>query len=79
MESSEDVSWMKDGACRDYPPNVFFPMKGFEVENAKGICKGCVVIEECREYALENQIVHGVWGGMSERERRRELKRRRLI
>ena len=48
------------------------------VDKARKICNGCPVTEPCLEYALEHRIDHGVWGGCSERERRRILKRRRL-
>jgi WhiB family redox-sensing transcriptional regulator len=48
------------------------------VEIAKQVCEGCPVQEECLEYALEHRIDHGVWGGASERQRRRILKRRRV-
>jgi WhiB family redox-sensing transcriptional regulator len=50
---------------------------GVGVDRARAICKGCPVTSQCLEYALEERIEHGVWGGCSERERRRILKRRR--
>jgi WhiB family redox-sensing transcriptional regulator len=69
--------WMAEGNCRNYPPAMFFPSDGVGVDRARAICKGCPVAEKCLEYALEERIEHGVWGGCSERERRRILKRRR--
>jgi WhiB family redox-sensing transcriptional regulator len=48
------------------------------VDRARKICATCNVTEQCLEYALEQRIEHGVWGGCSERERRRILKRRRV-
>lgn len=72
------TSWMLAGNCRLYPPATFFPSDGVGVDKARKICVGCAVTERCLEYALENRIDHGVWGGASERERRRILKRRRL-
>ena len=72
------TAWMADGNCRLYPPAVFFPSDGVGVEKARKICAGCPVADPCLEYALEHRIDHGVWGGCSERERRRILKRRRL-
>ncbi len=72
------TSWMMQGNCRLYPPKVFFPSDGVGVDKARKICAGCPVTEQCLEYALEHRIDHGVWGGCSERERRRILKRRRL-
>jgi WhiB family redox-sensing transcriptional regulator len=71
------TAWMADGNCRNYAPAVFFPSDGVGVDRARAICKGCPVAATCLEYALEHRIEHGVWGGCSERERRRILKRRR--
>jgi WhiB family transcriptional regulator, redox-sensing transcriptional regulator len=72
------TAWMAEGSCRMYPPAAFFPSDGVGVDKARRICATCPVIETCLEYALEHRIEHGVWGGCSERERRRILKRRRL-
>jgi WhiB family redox-sensing transcriptional regulator len=76
--ASEVTAWMAYGTCRAYPPDVFFPSDGVGVDRARKICKNCPVAELCLEYALDNRIDHGVWGGTSERERRRILKRRRV-
>lgn len=73
-----DNEWMADGKCADRPPGLFFPSDGVGVEVAKRICAGCEVRAICLDYALRNRIDHGVWGGTSERERRRILRRRRL-
>lgn len=70
--------WMAEGLCATLPPRTFFPSDGAGVEVARKICAGCPVREECLEHALVNRIDHGVWGGCSERERRRILKRRRV-
>ena len=72
------TAWMGAGNCRNHPPATFFPSDGVGVDRARKICASCPVGELCLEYALENRIEHGVWGGCSERERRRILKRRRL-
>ena len=72
-----DESWMHQGLCREEPPTTFFPSDGVGVELARRICAGCPVQAPCLEYALLHRIDHGVWGGCSERERRRILKRRR--
>jgi WhiB family transcriptional regulator, redox-sensing transcriptional regulator len=71
------TTWMRDGNCRAYPPSVFFPSDGVGVEVARRICASCPVQAHCLEYALEHRVEHGVWGGCSERERRRIAKRRR--
>ena len=70
--------WMEQAICRGAAPAEFFPSDGSGVEAAQRVCTHCPVQSECLEYALENRIEHGVWGGASERERRRILKRRRL-
>jgi WhiB family redox-sensing transcriptional regulator len=72
------TAWMADGNCRMYPPATFFPSDGAGVDKARRICATCAVTTQCLEYALDHRIEHGVWGGCSERERRRILKRRRL-
>ncbi len=76
-DPDSETAWMADGNCRLHPPATFFPSDGVGVDRARKICRDCPVANECLEYALENRIDHGVWGGCSERERRRILKRRR--
>ncbi|HET9732020.1 MAG TPA: WhiB family transcriptional regulator [Acidimicrobiales bacterium] len=73
-----DSDWQAKAKCRDVHPSVFFPSDGLGVEAAQRICALCPVRQECLEYALANHIDHGVWGGASERERRRIARRRRL-
>jgi WhiB family redox-sensing transcriptional regulator len=73
-----DTEWMGRGNCREADPSVFFPSDGAGVEAARNLCATCPVQAVCLEYALRNRIDHGVWGGASERERRRILARRRL-
>ena len=66
---------MKDGACTEYPHSWFFPERGVEVTRAKSVCDTCSVKSECLAYALTNGEHHGIWGGTSERERRRIRRR----
>ena len=73
-----NTNWMAHGLCANEPPDTFFPSDGVGVEIARRICATCPVKEPCLSHALRNRIDHGVWGGCSERERRRILKRRRL-
>jgi WhiB family redox-sensing transcriptional regulator len=73
-----DTNWMATGLCASQPPETFFPSDGVGVDVARRICADCPVKEPCLEHALRNRIDHGVWGGCSERERRRIIKRRRL-
>lgn len=77
MDDERELLWMRDGECRNYPPSAFFPSDGVGVDAARRICDTCHVKDQCLNYALESRIDHGVWGGCSERERRRILKRRR--
>ena len=77
-EVNLDTAWMVQGRCRDLPPEIFFPSDGVGVEVARRYCAECPVKDLCLEYALENHIEHGVWGGASERERRRIARSRKL-
>lgn len=70
---------MKIGLCNEKDPDIFFPSDGSGVEKAKRICAECPVRMECLEYALENKVNHGIWGGASERQRRKMLKSRKLF
>jgi WhiB family transcriptional regulator, redox-sensing transcriptional regulator len=72
-----DAEWMTRGKCRDLDPEVFFPSDGIGVQAAQRICAECPVRSQCLEYALATRVDHGVWGGTSERERRRILRARR--
>ena len=78
-ESPDDYGWMLRAKCRGVTPTEFFPSDGVGVEFAQRICGNCPVRDECLEYALKFRIEHGVWGGASERERRRILRRRRQL
>ena len=69
---------MLEAKCRGRAPQDFFPSDGAGVDQARRICADCPVKAPCLEYALTYRIDHGVWGGASERERRRILRRRRL-
>ena len=63
--------WMADGLCAQVDPELFFPEKGDQAREAKRLCAGCDVRAECLAHALAHREAHGVWGGCSERERRR--------
>lgn len=71
------TEWVTRRNCAETDPNVFFPSDGAGVIAAQRVCRECPVKEPCREYALANNITHGVWGGTSERQRRRILRDRR--
>ena len=74
----EDRGWQARANCMGVDPDLFFPERGASTREAKEVCRGCVVKEECLEYALDNGEKFGIWGGMSERERRR-LRRARAL
>ena len=69
------MSWQDTALCAQTDPEAFFPEKGGSTREAKRICVGCEVKQECLEYALMQDERFGIWGGLSERERRR-LKRK---
>lgn len=73
--SSEQLSWQERSLCAQTDPEAFFPEKGGSTREAKRVCLSCEVRSECLEYALAHDERFGIWGGLSERERRR-LKRR---
>ena len=68
------LGWQEEALCAQTDPEAFFPEKGGSTREAKRICVGCEVKAECLEYALGHDERFGIWGGLSERERRR-LKR----
>ena len=70
-----ELSWQERALCAQTDPEAFFPEKGGSTRGAKKVCVSCEVRAECLEYALENDERFGIWGGLSERERRK-LKRR---
>jgi len=67
----EALAWQADALCAQTDPEAFFPEKGGSTRDAKRICEGCEVRSECLDYALENDERFGIWGGLSERERRK--------
>lgn len=64
------MSWLNDAICSQTDPEAFFPEKGGTARIAKAVCAKCPVIEQCREYAIHDTSLMGVWGGTSEMERR---------
>jgi WhiB family redox-sensing transcriptional regulator len=69
--------WMTAAACTGVDPDLFFPARGASTDDAKAVCRSCPVRLQCLEYALANGEKCGVWGGLSERERRRIRRDRR--
>lgn len=67
----DDLSWQEFALCAQTDPESFFPEKGGSTREAKRVCLSCEVRTQCLEYALANDERFGIWGGLSERERRR--------
>ncbi|WP_213814323.1 WhiB family transcriptional regulator [Glaciihabitans sp. dw_435] len=74
-EEENPLAWQSDSLCAQTDPEAFFPEKGGSTRDAKKICGSCEVRNQCLEYALENDERFGIWGGLSERERRKLRKR----
>jgi WhiB family redox-sensing transcriptional regulator len=70
-EDAQEADWQERALCAQTDPEAFFPEKGGSTREAKRICSGCEVRAECLEYALAHDERFGIWGGLSERERRR--------
>jgi WhiB family transcriptional regulator, redox-sensing transcriptional regulator len=73
-----DTDWSEQGLCRTADPDDLF-VEGAAQNRAKALCGGCEVRTECLAYALDQRIEHGIWGGMTERERRALLRRRPTV
>jgi WhiB family redox-sensing transcriptional regulator len=69
--------WERQAACRGLDPTIFYPVSEEEAAEAKAVCTMCPVQELCLEYALGERERDGVWGGATEKERRRIIRRRR--
>ncbi|MGH3693191.1 MAG: WhiB family transcriptional regulator [Pseudonocardiaceae bacterium] len=74
LDGLDQPDWQERALCAQTDPEAFFPEKGGSTREAKRICAGCEVRAECLEYALAFDERFGIWGGLSERERRK-LKR----
>ena len=80
MRSFDDTddAWRLLANCLEQNPDLFFPERGASTKEAKAVCQGCEVRGDCLEYALANGEKFGIWGGLSDRERRRILRQRAL-
>jgi WhiB family redox-sensing transcriptional regulator len=63
--------WRAYAACADYDPDLFFAPGALEHKLAKKVCRRCPVRSQCLTYAMDEPVDHGIWGGLTERERRR--------
>lgn len=75
FDDEGELGWQTDALCAQTDPEAFFPEKGGSTRDAKKVCGACNVRSQCLEYALANDERFGIWGGLSERERRRLRKR----
>lgn len=78
MIVGDGESWGARAICRTVDPEELF-VEGAAQNRAKAVCTGCPVRTECLAYALDHRIEHGIWGGMSDRERRALLRRRPTV
>lgn len=76
-DGDDEFDFFARGACVGVDPELFFPDRGESAEAAKAVCAGCAVRQRCLEYALDHNERHGIWGGTSERDRRRLRRQRR--
>lgn len=75
----DKLSWQDFANCRGADQDLFFPERGASTRKAKAICAACTVREDCLEFAITHGERFGIWGGLSERERRKIRRQRALI
>lgn len=78
-DDGEDVEWQDLAACSGEDPDDWFPEARDQITaaRAKAICDVCPVSGDCLEYAIRTRQKHGIWGGLTDKERRREVRQRR--
>lgn len=76
---TEDRGWQQRANCMGVDPELFFPQRGASTRDAKEVCRGCVVRADCLDYAIDHGEKFGIWGGLSERERRAVRRSRVLL
>src|SRR4030065_1737638 len=79
LQMGDDLAWQDDANCRGANADLFFPERGASARTAKAICRECQVRAECLEFAIVTGEKFGIWGGMSERERRRVRRDRQVL
>lgn len=68
---NHDMAWANSGRCSGVDPDLFFPERGQDAGPAKALCRQCPVRAACLSWALDTGQKHGIWGGMTESQRRR--------
>lgn len=71
MLNLDPETWMTDALCAETDPDLFFPTDKYEADTARRICAACPVTAACREYALADDSLRGIWGGTDRRDRAR--------
>jgi WhiB family redox-sensing transcriptional regulator len=77
VDVDAEAPWQSRANCAGIDPDLFFPERGASTLAAKQVCWGCEVRTECLTYAIDHNEKHGIWGGLSGRERRQIIRRRR--
>lgn len=77
VEAKKIPVWRQRAACQGVDAQIFYPITDEQADDAKSVCASCHVREACLEWALTNREHDGVWGGTTERERRRMVRQRR--
>lgn len=72
---ADERPWVAYAACRTADPDLFFPVDGADPTPALVICRGCPVQEQCLAWAVDTRVRYGIWGGTTERDRRRIVRR----
>ena len=73
----KSLAWRTQARCKGIDPEVFYPVSDEDADEAKSICGECPVRLQCLEYAIVARERDGVWGGATEKERRRIIRQRR--
>ncbi|MCF2705921.1 WhiB family transcriptional regulator [Arcanobacterium haemolyticum] len=77
--TGEQLHWQDFALCAQTDPDIFFPEKGGSTTPATSVCSACPVRSQCLDYAISHDIRHGIWGGMSDNDRRRISRERRRM
>ncbi len=79
MLATDELAWQDLANCRGADPDLFFPERGASTRTAKSICRECSVQDQCLEFAIVSSEKFGIWGGLSERDRRKIRRERAAI
>ena len=78
LHNPSELHWQDEGRCKEVDPELFYPEEGADTSfHAKKVCRSCEVRIQCLKYSLDNEEQHGVWGGLTPKDRRRFKKQGR--